>query len=124
MKFMELNKLIMILVTISTSSLLHSASDNMKQLNDMDLNQNGEITFEEFNLSMLNRFKFMDANNDGTITEEEFIAPIKIRFDGFDLNSDGVLKKKEIRKAIRKMKRNEKSNEFSEKKKPKLFLKQ
>ena len=120
---MELNKQSVIFAILILSSKSYSAPDNLRQLNLMDLNQNDEITLEEFNLGMQNRFKLLDTNNDGTITEDEFLNPTKLRFNRLDLNSDNVLKKKEIRKAIRKMKRQEKSNQVG-KKKPKPFIKQ
>ena len=121
---MEFNKLSVIFAILILSSKGYSAPDNLRQLNLMDLNQNDEITLKEFNLGMQNRFKLLDTNNDGTITEDEFLNPTKLRFNRLDLNSDNVLKKKEIRKAIRKMKRQEKSNQVGKKKKPKPFIKQ
>ena len=87
-------------------------------------NQNGEITLDEFNLSQLNRFNLIDLNSDGTITEAEFLKSISNRFDKMDLNSDEVLKKKEIRKALRKIKKQEKRLQDNQKKQPKPFIKQ
>ena len=63
-------------------------------------------------------------NSDGTITEAEFLKSISNRFDKMDLNSDEVLKKKEIRKALRKIKKQEKRLQDKQKKQPKPFIKQ
>ena len=100
---------------------MHASQYLMKQIQKMDIDNNGSITHDEINSNSLARFNLMDANGDGSISQEEFLLPFKIRFEEMDLNSDGVLKRKEIRKAL---KQNRKGLKNKQKKEPKPFIKQ
>ena len=121
---MQLIKLIILSIVIISNPMLHADPKGSARLDQMDANQNGEITLDEFNLSQLKHFNLIDLNGDGTITEAEFLKSISNRFDKMDLNSDEVLKKKEIRKALRKIKKQEKRLQDNQKKQPKPFIKQ
>ena len=43
---------------------LSTASNMSRQVNEMDIDKDGSISFEEFNSNTLNRFSLMDLDND------------------------------------------------------------
>jgi Ca2+-binding EF-hand superfamily protein len=65
----------------------------------------------------------MDDNGDGILSKKEFLTPINERFEKMDLNSDGVLRRKEIRKALKKSRKDSTEKGVREKGKPKPFIK-
>ena len=101
-----------------------TAPDMSGQLDEMDVDKDGSISLEEFNSNTLNRFGLMDLDNDGTLSKDEFLASSNLRFEKMDLNSDGVLKRREIRKGLKKARKDKKNNDAREKKQPKPFIKQ
>jgi Ca2+-binding EF-hand superfamily protein len=54
----------------------HGCGYGMQNINDMDANQDGTLTFDEFSESHLNRlkrhFKMLDADNDELIDAKEW----------------------------------------------------
>lgn len=116
-------KTLLIFTALSVSFSIFSDPRNLDRLKQMDFNKNGEISYEEFNISALERFTLLDANGDGIITEEEFIRPVVERFKKIDSNTDEVLSKKEIRKALKQMRKDKKRNIRNEKKRPQPFIK-
>ena len=101
-----------------------SAPRVLEQIKKMDLDEDGSITLEEFNLNTLSRFRLMDDNGDGILSEKEFLIPNNSRFEKMDLNSDGILKRKEIRKALMQNRKTRENGSKREKKQPKPFIKQ
>ena len=79
---MQLIKLIILSIVIILNPMLHADPKGLARLDQMDANQNGEITLDEFNLSQLNRFNLIDLNSDGRISKEELLfAFSKINID-------------------------------------------
>ena len=110
---------------IGLLSLKVSTATNMSgQLNEMDIDRDGSVSFEEFNSNTLNRFSLMDLESDGTLSKDEFLASSNLRFEKMDLNSDGVLNRREIRKSLKQARKVKKTNDVREKKQPKPFIKQ
>lgn len=86
----------------------------------MDENQDGEVSFEEFEAHHKARkgtkefrqeqFKMLDADKDGQISKTEFVngVPAKTRFNSIDANNDGKIteaefdKHREVKKAKKK----------------------
>ena len=60
----------------------HGHGMNMNQITDLDSDQNGKITFEEFSASQMDRlssaFKMLDTNNDNVIDQDEWNAFLKV----------------------------------------------
>ena len=81
-------------ITISFSTF--SNSRDLNRIKQMDSNENGEISYEEFKASALDRFTLLDTNGDGIVTGEEFMNPVLQQFKNMDLNTDDVLSKKLI----------------------------
>jgi Ca2+-binding EF-hand superfamily protein len=121
---MILKILILSITALTISSSIHSNPRDLNRIKQMDSNENGEISYEEFNASALDRFTLLDTNGDGIVTGEEFMNPILEQFKNMDLNTDAVLSKKEIRKALKKMRKEKKTKMIEEKKQPQPFIKQ
>ena len=77
----------------------------MMNMDTMDADKNGDISFEEFSKAAGDRFILADANKDGKVTVEEMAAAIekmraekmaKRMIDKFDANADGALTQEEI----------------------------
>ena len=65
---MILKTLILSIITITISSSIHSNPRDLNRIKQMDSNENGEISYEEFNASALDRFTLLDTNGDGIVT--------------------------------------------------------
>jgi len=105
---MILKILILSITAVTISSSIHSYPRDLNRIKQMDSNENGEISYEEFNASALDRFTLLDTNGDGIVTGEEFMNPILEQFKNMDLNTDAVLSKKRNKKSSKK---NEKGKE-------------
>ncbi len=77
----------------------------MMNMDTMDADKNGDISFEEFSKAAGDRFILADTNKDGKVTVEEMAAAIekmraenmaKRMIDKFDTNGDGALTQEEI----------------------------
>ena len=121
---MILKILILSITAVTISSSIHSNPRDLNRIKQMDSDENGEISYEEFNVSALDRFTLLDTNGDGIVTGEEFMNPVLQQFKNMDLNTDDVLSKKEIRKALKKMRKENKTKMIEEKKQPQPFIKQ
>ena len=121
---MILKTFILSITAITISFSTFSNSRDLNRIKQMDSNENGEISYEEFKASALDRFTLLDTNGDGIVTGEEFMNPILEQFKNMDLNTDDVLSKKEIRKALKKMRKENKTKRIEEKKQPQPFIKQ
>ncbi|MGD9259299.1 MAG: hypothetical protein PVG44_02580 [Desulfobacterales bacterium] len=68
----------------------HGYGMSMSDISEMDGNQDGLITFEEFsaphNKNLKSAFKMLDANNDEVISKEEWEEFLKIH--GVDTKSE------------------------------------
>ena len=120
-------KLILFLGTLLIGLLsfkVSTAPDISGQFKEMDIDKDGSISLKEFNSNTLNRFRLMDLDSDGTLSKEEFLVASNLRFGEMDLNSDGILKRREIRKSLKKARKDKKTNGVREKKQPKPFIKQ
>ena len=121
---MKFNYFLVTLLIGLLSFKVSTAPNVSRQLNGMDTDKDGSISLEEFNSNTLNRFSLMDLDSDGTLSKEEFLASSNLHFGKMDLNSDGLLNRKEIRKGIKKARKDKKINGVKEKKQPKPFIKQ
>ena len=123
-KDMKLKYFFVILLIVLFSFNVSAAPHILGQLKGMDIDKDGSISLEEFNLNTLNHFRLMDLNDDGIITKDEFFALSNLRFKKIDLNSDAILERREIRKGLKQTKKDRKTNGVGEKKQPKPFIKQ
>ena len=60
----------------------HGYGMGMSNMSDLDADQNGTITFEEFSARQMDRlnsaFKMLDTNNDNVIDKDEWNAFLKV----------------------------------------------
>ena len=60
----------------------HGYGMGMSNMSDLDADQNGTITFDEFSASQMDRlksaFKMLDTNNDDVIDKDEWNAFLKV----------------------------------------------
>ena len=102
------------------ASLLFAQQTAKGMFANMDTNQDGKVSKEEFMNFHLKfakkaqdaRFNRLDTNGDGTISREEFSATTvreaktmgNLKFRFVDLNRDGVLTQDEVQKRFRLLK--------------------
>ena len=121
---MKFKYILFILLSALLSIQMFSAPKLVKQIQEMDSDNDGIVTLEEFNSNTLLRFKYMDDNGDGILSEAEFLLPSISRFKKMDLNADGKLKKKEIFKALKQNRdKGRVDKKRVDKKQPKPFIK-
>jgi hypothetical protein len=69
----------------------HGCGMTMKELSDLDSNQDGTLSFDEFSAPQTERlqsaFNMLDMDDDGVISELEWREFLKIH--GFDVESEG-----------------------------------
>ena len=86
---------VMLIAGLATGSMAghhyHGCSMNMSELSEIDSNQDGTITFDEFSASQTEKlkigFKMLDANNDEVINEQEWNEFLEVH--GFVKRSEG-----------------------------------
>ena len=71
---------ISIIIISLFASLASSAPKGAKRLSDLDQDNNGQINFEEFSKTQLERFSNLDKNSDGIISQDEFLMPVSNHF--------------------------------------------
>lgn len=68
----------------------HGHGMKMSEMSEIDNNNDGEITFDEFSAPTMEKlegsFKMLDANNDDVISEEEWNEFLRVH--GFEKNSE------------------------------------
>jgi Ca2+-binding EF-hand superfamily protein len=66
---------------------------------ELDANDDGVVSSEEFVAPAAERFAELDANGDGAISSDEFTATLLERFEEIDTDDDGVATQEELRAA-------------------------
>ena len=74
------------LISGSMAGHYHHGCDYMTDMTEMDSNQDGQITFDEFSAPHMDKyrsaFKMLDTNNDEVISKEEWDEFLKVH--GYD----------------------------------------
>jgi len=90
-------------INLTIPSKVEGSEEEKSGLKEIDLNNDGKISYLEFQEIRQKRFDRLDLNNDNIITQEEFEKRNYKFFSEIDKNEDNYLSKLEMFKKRKKM---------------------